>query len=123
MIIVGGEGQLDESEIRITQQQHASAQSKKEAKKAKKGKKNGDSELCVEIEPDEDQQSDSVSMQLLTSLQNELGAYKKSKNGESIENEEGEEEKVDDFKRTLNDVWIYDTLLHKWHEIAPPLRI
>jgi hypothetical protein len=54
MIIVGGEGQLDESEIRISQQQHRSAQSKKEAKKAKKAKKNGDAEICVEIEPDED---------------------------------------------------------------------
>ena len=54
MIIVGGEGQLDESEIRISQQQHASAQSKKEAKKAKKAKKNGDAEICVEIEPEDD---------------------------------------------------------------------
>jgi hypothetical protein len=25
--------------------------------------------------------------------------------------DEDEEEKVDDFKRTLNDVWVYDTLM------------
>jgi hypothetical protein len=26
-------------------------------------------------------------------------------------------------KRPLNDVWIYDTLLRKWHEIKPSLKI
>lgn len=26
-------------------------------------------------------------------------------------------------KQPLNDVWIYDTILKKWHEIRPHLRI
>ena len=48
---------------------------------------------------------------------------KKSKGGESLDHEEDEEEKIDDFKQILNDVWVYDTLLQKWHEIKPPFRI
>jgi len=58
MIIVGGEGQLDESEIRALQLANASSGSKKEAKKSKKsGKNKNDSELCVDIDPEEESES------------------------------------------------------------------
>lgn len=37
--------------------------------------------------------------------------------------EDDDEDGQPDNKRPLNDVWVFDTLTNRWHEIKAPLRI